>query len=77
MYGAGGQKRVPEEFIKNFLIGLPPYYEQVTIADYLDQETAKIDRLCETVNQTIGRLKEYRTALITQAVTGKIKVTDE
>lgn len=77
MYGAGGQKRVPEEFIKNFLIGLPPYYEQVTIADYLDQETAKIDRLCDTVNQTIGRLKEYRTALITQAVTGKIKVTDE
>ena len=77
MYGAGGQKRVPEEFIKNFLIGLPPYYEQVTIADYLDQETAKIDRLCDTVNQTIGRLKEYRSALITQAVTGKIKVTDE
>lgn len=25
MYGAGGQKRVPEEFIKNFLIALPPY----------------------------------------------------
>ena len=56
---------------------LPSYEEQTTIADYLDQETAKIDRLCETVNQTIGRLKEYRTALITQAVTGKIKVTDE
>lgn len=56
---------------------LPSYEEQTTIADYLDQETAKIDRLCETVNQTIGRLKEYRMALITQAVTGKIKVTDE
>lgn len=58
-------------------IPLPPLIEQTEIADYLDQETAKIDRLCETVNQTIGRLKEYRTALITQAVTGKIKVTDE
>ena len=56
---------------------LPSYEEQTTIADYLDQETAKIDRLCETVNQTIGLLKEYRMALITQAVTGKIKVTDE
>lgn len=56
---------------------LPPITEQTSIAGYLDQETAKIDRLCETVNQTIGRLKEYRTALITQAVTGKIKVTDE
>lgn len=56
---------------------LPPVTEQINIANYLDQETVKIDRLCETVNQTIGRLKEYRTALITQAVTGKIKVTDE
>lgn len=56
---------------------LPPVTEQTAIANYLDQETTKIDRLCETVNQTIGRLKEYRTALITQAVTGKIKVTDE
>ena len=56
---------------------LPPITEQTAIADYLDQETDKIDRLCETVNQTVGRLKEYRTALITQAVTGKIKVTDE
>ena len=56
---------------------LPSYEEQAAIADYLDQETTKIDRLCETVNQTIGCLKEYRTALIPQAVTGKIKVTNE
>lgn len=62
---------------KNIFSPLPPLIEQAEIADYLDQETAKIDRLCDTVNQTIGRLKEYRTALITQAVTGKIKVTDE
>ena len=62
---------------KNIFSPLPPLIEQAEIADYLDKETAKLDRLCETVNQTIGRLKEYRTALITQAVTGKIKVTDE
>ncbi|WP_314878911.1 restriction endonuclease subunit S [Haemophilus parahaemolyticus] len=61
---------------KNIFSPLPPLVEQAKIADYLDQETAKIDRLCDTVNQTIGRLKEYRTALITQAVTGKIKVTN-
>lgn len=62
---------------KNQKICIPSLEEQAAIADYLDQETTKIDRLCDTVNQTIGRLKEYRTALITQAVTGKIKVTDE
>lgn len=63
--------------LNNLTFVVPDYEEQTTIADYLDQETAKIDRLCDTVNQTIGHLKEYRTALITQAVTGKIKVIDE
>lgn len=65
------------EDIGNFKMLIPSLEEQAIIIDYLNQETAKIDRLCEMVNQTIGRLKEYRTALITQAVTGKIKVTDE
>ena len=68
---------ITQAFLKNTFSWLPSKKEQTAIAEYLDQETAKIDRLCETVNQTIGRLKEYRTALITQAVTGKIKVTDE
>jgi restriction endonuclease, S subunit len=63
--------------LKELFLTLPPRDEQAVIADYLDQKTTKIYRLCDTVNQTIGRLKEYRTALITQAVTGKIKVTDE
>lgn len=68
---------LPREKFAMLKISTPPKAEQTSIAEYLDNETAKIDRLCETVNQTIGRLKEYRTALITQAVTGKIKVTDE
>lgn len=59
---------------KNQKICIPPLSEQTAIADYLDKETAKIDRLCDTVNQTINCLQEYRTALITQVVTGKIKV---
>lgn len=73
----GGQPNLSQDDLKKLKVPIPGYEEQVAIADYLDQETAKIDRLCDTVNQTIGRLKEYRTALITQAVTGKIKVTDE
>ena len=72
-----GIQNLDETLYFNELACYPPFEEQAAIADYLDQETAKIDRLCDTVNQTIGRLKEYRTALITQAVTGKIKVTDE
>jgi len=74
MYGAGGQKRVPEGFIKDFRIGIPDFNEQEAIADFIDAEVKKIDAMLRVNNQTIERLTEYRTALITAAVTGKIDV---
>ena len=77
MYGAGGQKRISEEFIKNFSLGIPPLPEQTAIAHYLDTQTAQIDALSNKISQTIARLQEYRRTLITQAVTGKIKVIGE
>jgi len=48
--------------------------EQEKIAEYLDQKTAEIDRQKAKVKEAIELLKEYRTALITNAVTGKIDV---
>ena len=53
---------------------MPPSPEQRAIADYLDRETTKIDRLVEKIEAAIERLQEYRSALITAAVTGKIDV---
>lgn len=55
-------------------IPLPPPAEQRAIADFLDRETGKIDRLAAKVEEAIARLQEYRAALITSAVTGKIDV---
>ena len=55
---------------------MPPLLEQTAIATYLDRETQKIDRLQAKVATAIERLKEYRTALITAAVTGKIDVRE-
>jgi type I restriction enzyme S subunit len=55
-------------------IPLPPPAEQQAIAAYLDRETAKLDALVAKVEAAIERLQEYRTALITAAVTGKIDV---
>jgi type I restriction enzyme S subunit len=52
----------------------PPVKEQTIIAGFLDQETAKIDQMVAKVESAIERLQEYRTALITAAVTGKIDV---
>ncbi|NLG01963.1 MAG: restriction endonuclease subunit S, partial [Lentisphaerae bacterium] len=47
---------------------------QAAIAAYLDAETAKLDTLVAKIEEAVERLQEYRTALITAAVTGKIDV---
>lgn len=60
--------------VKKFPVCLPPKLEQRAIADFLDRQTAKIDALIDKVKTTINRLHEYRTALISAAVTGKIDV---
>lgn len=76
MKGSAGQKRVPQEFIENFMIPLPPLPEQKTIAEYLDKQTAKIDLLQSKIDKQIELLKEYRISLITAAVTGQIKISE-
>jgi len=69
MYGAGGQKRVPPEFNKDFRTPLPPIAEQQTIADFLGQETARLDTLVAKRQALIKKLKEKRTVLISRTVT--------
>ena len=69
MYGAGGQKRVSDEFVLNFRSGFPPLSEQRSIATFLDRETAKIDELIANKKRLIELLQEKRAALITHAVT--------
>ena len=55
----------------------PPKKEQDEIARFLRDKTCKIDRLKEKINGSISKLREYRTALISAAVTGKIDVREE
>jgi type I restriction enzyme S subunit len=69
MYGAGGQKRVPEAFVESLKHPVPPEPEQRAIAAFLDRETARIDALVAKKERLIALLQEQRTALITRAVT--------
>lgn len=59
---------------KTIPVPLPPLPEQQAIADYLDHETTRIDNLIDKINQAIEKSQEYRSAIITAAVTGKIDV---
>jgi type I restriction enzyme S subunit len=54
----------------------PPVSEQDVIADFLDRETARVDGMIAKIETAIERLQEYRTALITASVTGKIDVRE-
>jgi len=69
MTGAAGQKRVSEDFVRDFRIPVPPLAQQRAIADYLDRETARLDALVAAKERVLGLLAEKRRALITRAVT--------
>jgi type I restriction enzyme, S subunit len=70
-------QNVSAEKYAELMVPLPPLSEQRAIADFLDRETGKIDRLAAKVEDAMTRLQEYRAALITAAVTGKIDVRGE
>ena len=63
------------ESIGSEAIWIPDLSTQREIADFLDRETARIDAVKEKTLLSVDRLKEYRSALITAAVTGQIDVT--
>lgn len=62
--------------IRSVRLPVPPIIEQRAIANYLDRETAKIDEAVTFARQETDLLREYRTRLISDAVTGKVDVRD-
>jgi type I restriction enzyme, S subunit len=69
MKGTAGQKRVTDDYLRNFRVALPPPDEQRMIADFLDRETEKIDGLIAEKEKLIRLLEEKRKAVISDAVT--------
>jgi len=69
--------RVSPEIIMNSLIPFPSLKEQYDIVEHLDSKTKEIDDLVHLEQKKIDLLKEYRKSLISEVVTGKIKVTTD
>lgn len=65
------------EQVGEFVVLQPPLEEQRTIASRFQSHAARIDALIAKVRDAIERLKEFRAALISAAVTGKIDVREE
>jgi type I restriction enzyme S subunit len=73
---AHGTKAIRMDQWRSFVVPVPPAGEQGTIAVYIDRETSKLDTLIARVREAIALLKEFRTALISAAVTGRIDVRE-
>lgn len=55
-------------------VAIPPVAEQTAIAEYLDRKCARIDSAIAKAKREVGLLREFKQSIITEAVTGKIKV---
>lgn len=73
-YG-GGQPNISQEIIKFLKIPCPPQIEQGLIVSFLDKKTTQIEHTIARVEKEIELMQEYRTALISEVVTGKVKVS--
>jgi len=74
MEGSAGQKRVPTDFIADYLFGMPPMEEQVAIKAHCDATSKDYSTAVNHQNTGINTLNEFKQTLIANAVTGKIKI---
>lgn len=74
---SSAQPKLNKEDVKSIDLIFPPTVdEQNKIIEYIKQETSTIDTLISKYQKQIDLMQEYRTSLISQAVTGKIDVRD-
>ena len=63
--------------MRNIQIPVPPLAEQQEIVTYIEAKVANINQLCQAERSQIEKLKEYKQRLISDVVTGKVKVTND
>jgi len=73
---SAAQPGLAVDTIKNITIPLPPLAEQQSIVHHIETKCGKIEAKINKTERLILLLTEYRTALISEVVTGKIKVID-
>lgn len=64
-----------EEAYSHFL-PLPSYSVQEAVVEFLDKKTAEIEEIQAKIEDAIECLKEYRMAIITNTVTGRVKIAE-
>lgn len=76
-YGKGGIiVHIYSKQLREIIVPIPPIVEQEKIAEFLEIRTTQIDKQINLLKDEIELFAEYKTSLINETVTGKIKVTD-
>jgi len=71
------QPKLTKDNLGSIHLPVPSKNERTGIVEFLNRETSKLDSLIAKIRITVGKLNEYRSALISAAVTGKIDVRQE
>ena len=74
-YG-GGQPNISQTLIRSLRVPVPPYVEQDKIVAFIDGQCKAIELTIENAKHEIDLIREYRTRLISDVVTGKVDVRD-
>ncbi len=74
MVGSAGQKRVPVEYVSNYVVALPSLEHQAQIVDEILVEVNRIDKAIKQIEIEVEKVKELKQSLIAEVVTGRIKV---
>ena len=72
-----GQWDLPADALENTLILIPPYENQVEIANFLERKCTVIDTAIEKKKKATEKWEEYKKSLIYYAATGKIDCRNE
>lgn len=75
--GSGIRLTLSFEELKKQLVPIPPPNEQQAIVDYIEGRISQIDSYITAINEELEQLRQYKQLLISDAVTGKIKVFNE
>ena len=70
----GTQQNIGMNVLSNLAIPYPSILEQKDIIDFISKSTQDFNKIADQIACLISKLKEYRTSLINEAVTGKICV---
>lgn len=73
MKGTAGQQRVPDSFVKNFRIAVPPIEEQNEIALAIEDLITDTDILIQKAHAQVELIEEYKSSLISELVAGTIR----